>query len=71
MSQSLANISAGILAVVVLIGLGMATSGQTLAPPPEWLMGWTSWLGTAVTIVLAPIGVIAAARALHKWALKN
>lgn len=71
MSQNAANAWAAILAVVLLIGLGMAVMGETLPEPPGWLLGWTSWLGTAVTIVLAPIGVIAAARALHRWALKN
>ncbi len=71
MSQAVANRWAVILGAVVLVGFLAAMAGATLSPPPEWLLGWTSWLASAVSIVLAPIAVIAAAHALHRWALKN
>jgi hypothetical protein len=71
MSQATANVCVVILGVLLLIGLLMGIAGGTLPPPPEWLLGWTSWLTSALTIVLAPIAVVAAAQALHKYAVKG
>jgi hypothetical protein len=66
MGQTAANIWAGFLAVVVLIGLFKAIAGEALAPPPDWLVEWTGWVGTVVTILLAPIVAGAAAKALRR-----
>jgi len=59
---------AKILAVLVVIVFLLALSGVSLSSPPAWLVDWTDWLVSAVTVVFAPIVLVTTAQALRKWA---
>lgn len=56
----------GVIVGLLFLGFVAAAAGGTLPLLPEWLVQWTSWLLTAMTIVLGPGLVVSLARLAMK-----
>ena len=50
---TLAGVVATALVVIVIIAVVQALRGADVRPPPAWLIEWTEWAGTIVTIAVA------------------
>lgn len=43
----------GAVIVLFIASWVISIKGWEIPPPDDWLLGWTSWLATVVTIVVA------------------
>jgi hypothetical protein len=69
--MTLNNLAYGLailLGLLMTAGLVTAFMGGSLALPPDWLVTWTNWLVSAVTVAFAPIVLVTAARLLQRLA---
>jgi hypothetical protein len=51
----------------MLVFLAAARAGAAWAPPPEWLTGWTTWILTALSAVLAPLALKDLSAGIHAY----
>jgi hypothetical protein len=52
-AELVAGLVGAALVVIVIIAVVQALRGADVRPPPAWLIEWTEWAGTIVTIAVA------------------
>jgi len=55
-----------ILAVLV-VGAFVRAIAAGSGAPPDWLVGWTDWVVSALGVVLAPLALVTTAQVLRRF----